>query len=260
MTIPTPPDFDYREVEHLDIGEVMARDVFGLNVENWAKFRHSIAIGNDASHLKGGSVPDDVKDAYRELGKCHHEVVSSLAYCRLSLSPLPFGNLFVIQKSIKDFYFHGGALLDNLSRIIYIVNIADAASKKTGSGGYVRHAMDKGKLLDPKSKYTSAITSYIPHLTSPLIEEFWSTRNAVAHYWMIPFKGESMEWPRDGLKDKALAWHYDESKYHTYSDWQPSSKIINDHFQELIRAQDAVFGLLVIDIPKFEANNGVTIA
>ena len=258
MAIQLPPDFDYHKQEELDIGEVTARDVFGLNVENWAKFRFSIGIGNDSSHLKGGSIPEDVKDAYRELGKCHHEVVSSLAYCRSSLSMLPFGNLFVIQKSIKDFYFHGGALLDNLARIIYIINIRGGASEKTKRGEYIRHRMDKGNLLD--SKYTAAIAPYIPHMTSPLIEEFWSTRNTIAHFWMIPFKGENMEWPRDGLKDRALAWHYDESKYHTYSDWQPSAKIIGEHLQELMRAQDAIFGLLVNDIAKFESNNAVTIA
>jgi hypothetical protein len=117
--------------------------------------------------------------------------------------------------------------------------------------------MDRGKLL---KDHSAVITTYLPYINSQLIDEFSSTRNTIAHYWMIPFKGESMEWPRAQLKDKALAWHYDESKYHTYSDWQPSAKIIEDHFQELLRAQDAIFGLLVSDIPNFEANNGVTIA
>jgi hypothetical protein len=69
-----------------------------------------------------------------------------------------------------------------------------------------------------------------------------------------------MEWPRDHLKDKALAWHYDESKYHSYSGWQSCVAIIEDHFQELTRAQGAIFGLLLNDIAKFELNNGVTIA
>jgi hypothetical protein len=131
MAIQIPPDFDYRKEKDLDIGEVTARDVFGLNVENWARFRYSIAVGNESLCLKGISISEDVKDAYRELGKCQNEVVSSLAYCRFSLVPIPFGNLFVVQKSIKDFYFHGGAFLDNLSRIIYIINIPDAASANT---------------------------------------------------------------------------------------------------------------------------------
>jgi hypothetical protein len=256
MARPIPPDFDFRK-EHIDVNEQMVRDAFQLNVDNWARLRYAINVGNDSSNLQGVSISDDVKAAYRELGKCHHEVVSSLGYCRYSLTPIPFGNLFVIQKAIKDFYFHGGALLDNLSRIIYIINIPTAASDKTKRGEYVRHAMDRGTL---HRDHSAQIGPYMAHIKNRLIDEFSSTRNTIAHYWTIPFRGQNMEWPRDQLKDKALAWHYDESKYHTYSGWQPFTEIIEDHFQELVRAQDAIFGLLLNDIAKFEANNGVTIA
>lgn len=255
MARPIPPDFDHRK-ELVDINEQITRDVFGLNVDNWARFRYAINVGNDSSNLKGASISDEVKGAYRELGKCHHEVVSSLGYYRYSLMPMAFGNLFVFQKAIKDFYFHGGALLDNLSRVIYIINVPNAAADTTKRGEYVRHAMDRGRLLRDHSAH---IGPYIAHIDNDLIDEFSLTRNAIAHYWMIPFRG-NMEWPRNQLKDKAFAWHYDESKYHTYSGWQPLTEIIEDHFQELIRAQDAIFGLLLSDIPKFEAQNGVTIS
>jgi hypothetical protein len=194
MEIPIPPDFDYHK-EHLDINEQMVRDAFQLSVDNWARFRYAINVGNNSANLQGASISDDVKGAYRELGKCHHEVVSSLGYCRFSLMPIPFGNLFVIQKAIKDFYFHGGALLDNLSRIIYIINVPDAASantKKNGTGDYRRHAMDRGRLIDDHSAYIKAC---IPHIDSNLIDEFSSTRNAIAQYWKIPFD-ENMRWPR----------------------------------------------------------------
>lgn len=259
MTRPIPPDFDYRK-EHLDINERAVRDVFRLDVDNWARFRYAINVGNDSSNLQGVSISDDVKAAYRELGKCHYEVVSSLGYCRYSLTPIPFGNSFVIHKAIKDFYFHGGALLDNLSRLIYIINIPYAASantKKNGTGDYVRHAIDRGKLL---KDHSAAISTYTPYINSNLIDEFSSTRNTIAHYWTIPFRGDNLEWPRDQLKDKALAWHYDESRSHTYSGWQSCAVIIEAHFQELLRVQGAIFGLLLNDIGKFELNNGVTIA
>ncbi len=233
MPRPIPSDFDYRK-EHLDINEQVVRDAFGLNVDNWARFRYAINVGNNSSNLQGPSISDDIKAAYRELGKCHHEVVSSLGYCRYSLLPIPFGNLFVIQKAIKDFYFHGGALLDNLSRIIYIINIPTAASEKTKRGEFIRHAMDRGILL---RDHSAQIGPFIAHIKSSLIDEFSSTRNIIAHYWMIPFRGDQMEWPRDQLKDKALAWHYDESKYHAYSGWQSCSAIIEDHFRELIRCK-----------------------
>jgi hypothetical protein len=253
MAIPIPPDFDYHK-EELDINERITRDVFGLHVENWAKFRYAIAVGNDSSHLKGSLVPD-VKDAYRELGKCHHEVVSSLGYCNYAQLEMTFGNTFVFQKAVKDFYFHGGSLLDNLSRLIYIINIRDAASAKTRKGEYVRHAMDRGRLLNDHS---SDITAYLPHIDGNLIEEFVSTRNVIAHYWKIPIKDE--QWPRDQLRQKAFAWPYDESQYHSYSGWQPIRFIIHEHFQELIKSQDMSFGQLLKDLTRFEANNGVTIA
>src|SRR5438128_1714026 len=125
MPIPIPTDFDYHQ-QPLDVLEMFTRDAFGLNIENWAKFRHAIAVGTDPEHLKGTSVSDDLKGAYRELGKCHYEVVTSLGFCHLALLQYNLGNLFVQEKSLKDFYFHAGALLDSLARLIYIVNMPDA--------------------------------------------------------------------------------------------------------------------------------------
>jgi hypothetical protein len=254
MAIQIPPDFDFLKQEHLDINELFARDCFRINVDNWATFRYAIAVGNESSHLKGDSIPDDVKGAYRELGKCHNAVVSSLAYCKLSLVPVPFGNPFVFLKAIKDFYFHGGALLDNLCRIIYTINVPSAASAKNKNGEYLRHWIARGQLV---REHSADIGPYIPHIKNSLIDEFSSTRNTIAHYWMIPIKDG--QWPRNQLKNKTFAWHYDESEYHTYSGWQSVEEIIQDHLQALIQAQDAIFGLLVTDIAKFEANNQVTI-
>jgi hypothetical protein len=253
MSIPIPPDFDYLK-EQVDVSEQMARDGFHLKVENWAKFHWTIAVGNESVHLSGASVSEDVKGAYRELGKCHHEVVSSLGYSRYCYQDIMFGNLFVFQKGVKDFYFHGGAMLDNLSRLIYIVNVPDAATAKKSNGQYRRHLIDRGALLD---KYSAHIGPYIPHLDNTLINEFVAVRNAHAHYWKIPW--HDLKWPRDQLQDKAFAWHYDESAYHNYSGWQPITQIIEEHFKELEKTQDAVFALLVNDIAKFETNNGVII-
>jgi hypothetical protein len=67
------------------------------------------------------------------------------------------------------------------------------------------------------------------------------------------------EWKRYQLRDEAFAWHHDESEYQTYSAWQASAVIVEDHLQELVRAQEAIVGLLVNDLPKFDAHNGMTI-
>jgi hypothetical protein len=72
-----------------------------MDVENWAKFRYAINIGTDPVHLHGTSIPDEVKSAYRELGKGHYEVVCSLGYCNLAFLDLILGNPFVLHKAVR---------------------------------------------------------------------------------------------------------------------------------------------------------------
>jgi hypothetical protein len=253
MAIPIPPDFDYHK-EQMDDYEKLVRDVFHLNVENWAQFRHTIGVYTNPERLQGSVISDELKEAYRELGKCLYEVILPLGYCNLAFLEIHFVNSFAIRKAIKDFYFHGSVLLDNLSRIIYIVNDPGAVSAKGRTGDYVRHRIDRSDLI---RNYATHVRSYISHIANPRIDEFSNVRNAMAHYWGIPF--DNGQWPRDQLQHKAFAWPTYEPKYETYSGWTPVPVILNDHFQELTKAQDAVFGLLVNDVEKFETNNSVTI-
>ena len=262
MPMPIPKDFDYHQLV-LDPLESFTRDAFGLNIENWAKFRHTIAVGTDPDHLKGTSVSDDLKSAYRELGKCHYEVVRSLGFCYLALSQFNFGNFFVQEKSIKDFYFHAGVLLDNLSRLVYIVNVPDAPSatypSKKNPGKLIRWGIDRTKLLQD---WKHCIPAYLPHLDNNLINELTAVRNAHAHYWKIPCQFEPSKggcWPRDQLRQKAFAWPHHDTKFSDYSDWTPITQIITEHSQALLDTQRNGFELLISDITKFEANNGVKI-
>jgi hypothetical protein len=100
MAIPIPSDFDYKK-EMIDPNELIVRDFFGSNVENWAKFRYAIGVGTKTYHLQGPSISDDLKDAYRELGKCHYEVVCSLGYCKFAVVSIQFGDGFVKDKSLE---------------------------------------------------------------------------------------------------------------------------------------------------------------
>ena len=257
MSIAIPANFDYLK-EKLDYNERVVRDVFRLNVENWAKFRYTIAVGTRTSRLSGmcgSSITDDAKDAYLNLGKCHYEVVCSLGYCTKAVYDVYTENQFVVGKAIKEFYFHAGALLDNLARLVFIINIPSGHSEKNKKGVYLRHSIDRGQLL---SKYKQHINSYVPLLKSPLIEELVNVRNAMTHYWKIPL--EDGKWPRGELKStKAFAWPYDEAQFHEYEDWQPVPDIIKEHWQEIERVQNDVFGLLIADIPKFEQSISATI-
>ncbi len=259
MAIALPADFDYRKAD-IDQFEQLVRDAFQLNVENWARFRHVIGLGTDPARLIGPVVSDDLKDAYRELGKCHYEVVLSFGYCHFALMELNIVNPFAVRKAIKDFYFHGSVLLDNLARIIYIVNNPDAVSsrikpKNGQTGDYVRHRIDRSDLIH---KHPEGAGEYALHIDSPMIKEFCSVRNAMAHYWGIPFI-QGRFWPRDHLHEKAFAWPHSEPRFNNYTGLTPVQDILSDHLKELDSAQHAVFGLLVHDIAKFEKNNQVTI-
>lgn len=255
MGVTIPVDFDYMK-ESLVYNEVIIRDVFRLKVENWVKFRHAIAVGTETCHLKGPNVSDEAKDAYLSLGKCHYEVVCSLGYTYKSFQDVYIENPFVCEKAIKEFYFHGGALLDILSRIVFLINVPDSHSSKKKMR-YDKHLIDRGALLN--KKYKMHMTDYAQFLESSLIQEFVNVRNSMAHYWRIPNKDNIM-WPRSELKKtKAFAWPYDEDDFHNYTDWQPIGRIMKEHFSEIESVQNEIFGLLIRDIPKFEKNIGATI-
>lgn len=256
MGVVIPADFDYRK-EPLIYNELIIRDVFRLKVENWVKFRFSIQVGTETSHLNGTNVSDEAKEAYLSLGKCHYEVICSLGYAYKAFQDAHIENPFICEKAIKEFYFHAGALLDILSRIVFVINFPNShSSKNIRKGTYDKHLIDRGKLLNKSKQH---IADYLQFLESSLIQELVNVRNSMAHYWRIPNKDNTM-WPRSELKrTKAFAWPYDEADFHKYGNWQPITHILKEHFTELEYAQNEIFGLLIRDIPKFENNIGATI-
>jgi len=197
--------------------------------------------------LSGTNVSSEAKDAYLSLGKCHYEVVCSLGYAGKAFCDIHTENPFVCGKAIKDFYFHGGTLLDILSRIVFVINVPNSHSSKDNKG-YHKHWIDRARLLNG---YRTYVTDYVQFLESSVIQELVNIRNSMAHYWRIPNK-DSM-WPRGELRsEKAFAWPYDEPHFDDYTDWQPIGTIIKEHFTELERVQSEVFIVLVRDLTKFE--------
>jgi hypothetical protein len=256
MGVAIPPDFDYRK-ELLNYNELIIRDVFRLRVENWTKFRFSIQVGTETTRLRGQNVSEESKDAYLSLGKCHYEVICSLGYAYKSFQDTHIENPFICEKAIKEFYFHAGALLDILSRIVFIMNIPESHLARNKKGIYERHLIDRGTLISNKHKIH--IDDYLPFLESSLILELINIRNSMAHYWRIPNMNGTM-WPRNELKNtKAFAWPYCETDFKKYSDWQSIAHIMKDHFTELEHVQNEIFGLLIRDIPKFEKIIGAII-
>ena|SRR3990172_6467713 len=79
MALKIAPDFDVN-TQALDTNETFIRDNLKLQIVSWAKFRHTINIGNNASNLYSlaGPIPNDVQDAYRELAKSHYEAILAI--------------------------------------------------------------------------------------------------------------------------------------------------------------------------------------
>lgn len=257
MVSTIPSTFDCKK-ELLDPYESYIRDTFQLNIEEWAKFRWIINCGVDHKNISGKNASDkNVIESYIELGKCNYEVICSLGFCKVALNEYAkYTDSFSGQKAIKDFYFHTGAVLDNLSRIIFIVTIPDAASKTTKSGTRIRHKIDRGELL--RDYRTQLPCNYHSHLTSNAIEEIVNVRNIVTHYWKIPQCNR--RWPRSELgSNKTLAWPYSEPDYANYSDWTPISDILEEHLNSLVEVQNNIYEFLVSDIGNFEKNNGIII-
>ncbi len=257
MVSKIPQTFDFTR-ELLDPHETFIRDVLKLDIEEWAKFRWIINCGTDRKNISGKNYEDkNVIESYLELGKCNYEVICSLGYCKVALDEYKkYTSSFIGQKSTKDFYFHAGAFLDNLSRIIFIVTINNAPSKTTNSGKLIRHIIDRGDLIN--KHITDTANKYCVALTSDEIEEIVNVRNIITHYWKIPQK--NMSWPKSNLKSiKALAWPYSEPDYNHYSGWTSIGEIMEDHLNSLIKVQKNIYSFLVSDIVNFEKNNLITI-
>jgi len=262
MAILIPSDFDFRIIS-LDDNEAFVRDELGLNIDHWAQFRHAINVGIDANNLRGehgSSVTENVKSAYRELGKSHYEVVTSLGYAALSLVLAKNSqNLLMFQKSCKDFYFHVGCLLDNLARLIYILNDPNSADEIDGrSKDFTRHVIGWGGLGKRHCKYHG----YTRVLRSEQLRGIRNIRNCLTHSWKIPFRVQPglLYWPWAVRSAKNFMWPYDELEFkHRYRKWIPILPMMESDLRFLERFQEERFKRLIKDISRFERFNKVEI-
>jgi len=258
MALQIPIDFDVH-TQQLDDNEKFIRDKLNLQIENWARFRYTINVGNRANNLHSHTViADDVKAAYRELGKSHYEVVKSLGYARLSLiivdQSLSRGPLLLFTKSLKDCYVHIGCLLDNLARLIFIINDPKSTTR-TNRRRLIRHWVGWGGLDD--------YPGYTRLKSSRQLQEIRNIRNTLTHSWSCPIHIESgvPHWPLAVRTERDHLWLYDElqTMRRRYRRWLPLLPMIESDFQFIESFQNKVFGKLVRDVRKFEQNYGVEI-
>jgi len=249
-------DFDYKNC-NLDLSERYIRDNLGLDIENWAKFRHGIYVGTDSKVLKPRkNVTKDVKETYLELGKSHYEVITTLGYLKISMlaieDQISAKQSFLVFKLCKEFYFHSGCLLDNLARLIYIIVDNKSVTKKDSRGCFVRHWFDWGKLKEKK------YPGYIKFCRSKKIKEIINVRNQMAHSWRCII-GENYSWPEAIRNNRDLKWPYDNEGWRRYKKWLCIKDMIKFDFEYLEKFQNNVFKRLFQDISRFEKNNKIFI-
>lgn len=258
MALEIPDNFDVY-AEKLDVNETFIRDTLNLQIENWARFRYTIHVGNEASNLHSANpIPNEVKAAYRELAKSHYEVVTSLGCAAVSLEMVTQSlgiHPIVFKKSVKDFYFHTGCLLDNLARLIYIINDPKSATETNRRGFLVRHWVDWGSLRD--------YAGYARLKRSRHLREIINIRNNLTHSWSCPvvFGNNIPHWPLAIRRKRNHPWLYDERDIlrQRYRRWLPLLPMLNSDLEFVEQFQDTVFGKLVRDVKRFEQTHGVEI-
>ncbi|HLB45701.1 MAG TPA: hypothetical protein VJL59_01620 [Anaerolineales bacterium] len=273
MALKIAPDFDVN-TQALDTNETFIRDNLKLQIVSWAKFRHTINIGNNASNLYSlaGPIPNDVQDAYRELAKSHYEAILSLGSAKLSLifaanAPnLQIGNrpsLLTFQKSMKEFYFHLGCLLDNLARLIYILNDPDAAIAKDRRGRFIRHRIDWGDLCRRVESAPGLFRSYRRLTRSIVVDEILNIRNGFTHGWSCPINIATGVpfWPVALRSKRDYYWPYDEApKMRTrYKKWVPVMQMAENDFAYMERFQNQIFAKLINSVATFEKTHKLVI-
>jgi hypothetical protein len=258
MALQIPDNFDVY-TEKLDVNETFIRDALSVQIENWARFRYTIHVGNDADNLHSqGPVSEEVKAAYRELAKSHYEVITSLGCAAVSLEMVVESleiHPILFKKSVKDFYFHTGCLLDNLARLIYIVNDPHSATETNRRHHLLRHWVDWGSLRD--------YAGYARLKRSKHLREVINIRNNLTHSWSCPvvFINNIPHWPLAIRRKRNHPWLYDErdTLRRRYRSWLPLLPMLKGDLEFVERFQHIVFGKLVRDVRKFDRNHSVQI-
>lgn len=274
MAVKIPKDFNYKKMPFDDLEESV-RDKYKVNIENWAKFRHTITASVNSNSLHSLSpISDVVKSSYVELSKSHYEVVTMLGATKLSLDKIiksEKGDQLIFKKSFKEFYMHAGSVLDNLARLIYIVNVSESITKgDTKYGRFVlkRHDMGYGSLAGIYKNKKSELKGYSNIIKSKVINEIKTVRNNFTHSWppvlFVNPTSKELFWPTAmRKKEQYYLWPHDPNEKKKikiqYRKRVSIVGMIKNDWKEIEKFQNAVFKKLTKDICKFERNHNLII-
>lgn len=271
MAIKIPKTFDYKLID-IDPLEKKVRDVLGVNIESWAKFRHTISLGVSSSCLSSNvALSEEVKACYLEMGKSHYEVVTMLGATRIcidNVKKFSKTDSLLFRKSFKEFYMHAGSVLDNLARLIYIINIPNAPIAQDRWGNFKRHTIGFGGLNSVLAQNTSSLKGYSKAIKSKAINEIKTLRNNFTHSWPPTFFIENQTfdifWPTAmRKKEQYYLWPHDNDEAkkvkRQYRKKVKAIEMINEDWIQIEKFQNHIFSKLIKDIVKFERNHNLRI-
>lgn len=271
MALKIPKNFDYKLID-IDPLEKKVRDELGINIESWAKFRHAISLGIKSSCLvSNATLSEEVKTCYLELGKSHYEAVTMLGATKISADNAKHfskTDKLLFRKSFKEFYMHAGSVLDNLARLIYIVNIRNAPTALDRWSNFKRHTIGFGGLNSVLTQNSSSLKGYSKFIKSKTVNEIKTLRNNFTHSWpptfFIEAKSGDTFWPTAmRKKEQYYLWPHDHEEAKKvkkqYRKKVSAIDMINEDWLQIEKWQNYIFGRLTKDIVKFEQNHNLRI-
>lgn len=254
-----PSDFNYKYVK-LDIFASYVRDILALPVNNWVKFNYRIRDADDLSVLSSKKIiSEDVKQTFLELGRWHKEILLSLGYAKiasLETNQNIQADRFKCVKTTSEFYFHIGTVLDNLARIAFLINHADAPSKRNMHGKLLRHLIDFSLF---RKEYT--VSGYRKAFNQKNLKEIEVMKNNFQQREPSPLifteKGQSLLFP-SALRSATKPWSVELYKPR-FRKYLPLGEMLTTDFNTVFTVQEELYQKFIQDISKFENKNSLVI-
>ncbi len=259
----------------LDSIETLGRDVFHLTLTEWMKFRHAIAVGNDASQLlsQGGKrVSQELKIEYQIMAKSHHQSVVHLVSAYQCLQIIRGGEptnqierWTTYFRAQPEFYFHIGTCLDGIARVAHILLTEDQKSRLKRIN---RAAYASMKDFDQRKSTNIFKPEFVD--IGELAQQFsidgiYLIRNGVTHGWQLPGMKLTQDgptyWPEEIRTERFLAWPYIEfEKFKKYTWKRTIEEIVADDYSKVEKFFNGSYSYFISKVEDWEKRNSVLIA
>lgn len=265
--IPIPEDFSLKD-QNLDSNEIFARNILGIKMNNWAHFRHAVAEGNQSIHVvstNDGQIPPEIKSMYCEIGPNHYSYLSSLAAAKQIFNDGDYrmnAKELTHHRLCTGFYHQLGSALDALARVVYILTVPDAHSKR-GKWRFKRHHTDWKQCA---SLSQETLGGFHQIMKNKAIERVLCVRNQVTHGWMPIVRGNDsgeIQWPCEVTSRRDLPWPHDPDEACRFNReitaWVDWRDLFRQHYLDVEEVGEHIFAECVRQIPQFEKTHNLII-